>query len=81
MGRRTMSVLIYYRGGDSVYLDLQYPTLTQFVEDFKAKGWWYAEVDVRAKRLDENTGEVVEDWGKQGVAIPWHAVTEIKKIR
>ena len=81
MAKRTMSVLIYYKGGDSVYLDLQYPTLTQFVEDFKAKGWWYVEIDVPVKSFDIEAREVVEDWGKQAVAIPWHAVTEIKEIK
>lgn len=70
-----MMVLIYYKGGDSAFLDLQYSTLTQFVEDFKTKGWWYVEVDVPVKSFND------EDWGKQAVAIPWHAVTEIKRIR
>ena len=72
-----MMVLIYYKGGDSVFLDLQYSTLTQFVDDFKAKGWWYVPV----KSFDTETCEVVYDWGKQAVIIPWHAVTEIKRIR
>ena len=76
-----MMVLIYHKGGDSVFLDLQYSSLTQFIEDFKAKGWWYVEVDVRTMKLDVDTGEVVEDWGKQAVAIPWHSVTEIKRVK
>lgn len=74
-----MIVWIYYKQ-DSVRLDLQYSTLTSFVEDFKAKGWWYVEVDVRTKTLDADTGEIVHGWGKQDKAIPWHSVTEIKRI-
>lgn len=76
-----MVVLIYYKGGDSVYLDLQYSALTQFVEDFKVKGWWYVETDVKTKTLDTDTGEIVHGWGKQDKAIPWHAVTEIKRVK
>ena len=74
-----MTVWIYYKG-DSVRLDLQYSTLTRFVEDFKDKGWWYVEIDVRTKSFDIETREVVEGWGKQAIAIPWHSVTSIKEV-
>lgn len=75
-----MIVWIYYKE-DAVRLELRYSTLTQFVEDFKAKGWWYVEINVRTKAFNTETREVVEDWGKQAVAIPWHAVTSIKEVR
>lgn len=74
-----MIVRIYHKE-NSIRLDLRYSTLTQFVEDFKAKGWWYVEVDVRTKSFDVERREVVEGWGKQAVAIPWHAVTSIKEV-